>query len=169
MSAGATFDPVLAREYFDEGHSCNAIARKLGVAASTISRWAKKEGLKFDRSQTAMAVRAHVIDMAESRTLLAKKMLVVGHEAVDKLDEPWLVYSFGGKDNTYEEHILDSPPIDAIKTAQLVAKEAFLAASKALELTPEGAAAAVSVLDRLEAEFDAEFSDADDAEFGVAP
>lgn len=170
MSApGATFDEGLARELHGEGHSCNAIAKKLEVAPSTISRWAKRVGLSFDRSQTALAVRAHVIEMAASRTLLAKKMLVVGHEAVDKLDEPWLVYSFGGRDNTYEEHVLDSPPIDAIRTAQMVAKEGFLAATKALELTPEGTAAAESVLDRLEAAIDEEFSAVDDAEFGALP
>ena len=153
MAAKRTFDKLRprARELYDEGYSCNAIAKQLGCSPSTVSLWAKDEGLKFDRSQTALAVRAHVIDMAESRLLLTKKMLAVGHEALDKLDGPYLVYAFGGKENDYNEHTLDSPPLDAIKTAQMIAKEAFMASSKALEQTPEGLRGAESLIDRLEA------------------
>jgi len=155
-----------ARELYDQGMGCNAIARELGVGAATISRWAKREGLDFSRDETAVAVRARTIDIAASRTELTRKVLLVAHEALDVLDGPYLVYSFGGKDNTYEEHLLDTPPIDVTRTAVTIAKDAHAVATRTLEMTPEGTALAESVLDRIEAEFDGEFEAADDAEFG---
>lgn len=172
MARAGTFDAERAQEaqaLYDEGLSCNAIAKKLGCSPSTISRWAKDAGLKFDRSQTAMAVRAHVIDMAETRLLLAQKMAVAAHDLLDSLDGEYLVYSFGGKDNTYEEHTLERPPVEVVRNAVTTAGIAFDKASKVLEATPEGTTEAESVLDRLEAEFDDEFTDVDDAEFGVMP
>lgn len=154
-----------ARELFDQGYGCNAIARELGVGAATISRWARREGLDFSRDETAMAVRARTIDIAASRTELTRKVLLVAHESLDNLDGPYLVYSFGGKDNTYEEHVLDTPPIDVTRTAVTIAKDAHAVATRTLEMTPEGTALAESVLDRIEAEFDGEFDGFDDAEF----
>lgn len=51
-----------ARELFDQGLGCNAIARELGVAPATISAWAKRENLSFDRAQVAAANDARVVD-----------------------------------------------------------------------------------------------------------
>lgn len=162
MAGRGTFqDGERARELFDQGMACNAIARELGVGAATISRWARREGLSFDRAQTALAVRARSVDIAESRTLLTQKMMLVAHEALDNLDGPYLVYSFGGKENTYEEHLLDTPPIDAVRTAVTIAKDAHATATKTLELTPAGLRGAESLLDRLEAGL-SKFDDGED-------
>ncbi|MCU1408477.1 MAG: hypothetical protein JWM23_557 [Microbacteriaceae bacterium] len=151
MARNGTFDALRprARELYDEGHGCNAIAKQLGVAPSTISRWAKEEDLAFDRSQTSLAVRAHAIDMAESRMLLTQKMLVAGHEALDSLDEPFTVYSFGGAENVFSSHTFDSAPIDARKTAVMIAKEGVMAAAKALEKSTDGLDAAMNLVDRI--------------------
>lgn len=138
-----------ARELFDQGMGCNEIARELGVGAATISRWAKSESLSFDRSATAIAVQARVIDIAESRTLLVQKMLTVAHEALDNLDGPYLVYNFGGSENTYKEHLLDSPPIEVVRVAQTVAKDAFFSATRMLEKDNGGLEGTVGVLDAL--------------------
>lgn len=166
MAARETFQQGhRARELYDQGKGCNEIARELGVGAATISRWARREGLSFDREATATAVRARVLDIAESRTLLAKKMLLTAHDALDMLDGPYLVYNFGGAENVYSEHVLDTPPIEVVRTAQTIAKDAHAVATKTLETTPEGQAEAVSVLDRLEALLDAEF-DGDDPDDG---
>jgi len=170
MTARETFQAGdRARELYDLGMGCNAIARELKVGAATISRWAKREGLNFSRDETAVAVRARAIDIAASRTELTKKLLLVAHEALDNLDGPYLVYNFGGAENSYEEHLLDTPPIEVTRVAVTIGKDAHAVATKTLEMTPEGTALAESVLDRLEAEFDAEFTDVDDAEFGVNP
>lgn len=151
-----------ARELFDQGLGCNAIARELEVGAATISRWAEREGLSFAREATALAVRARAIDIAASRTLLTQKMLTVAHEALDGLEGPYLVYNFGGSENTYSEHLLDTPPIEVTRTAQTIAKDAHAVATKTLEQTPEGTALAESVLDRLDAQLSAEFEGVDD-------
>lgn len=165
MAARETFQGgKRAHDLFDLGLSCNAMAKELGVSPATISRWAKREGLSFGREKTALAVRARTIDIADSRTLLTKKMLSVAHETLDKLEGPYLVYSFGGKDNTYEEHTLASPPVEAIRTAVTIAKDAHIIATKTLEATPETLASAESVLDKLEAQLDAEFDGVEEDE-----
>lgn len=154
-----------ARALFDEGYGCNAIAKKLGVGVATISRWAKAEELEFDRSQTALAVRAHTVDLAEARILLAQKMAVAASDMLDRLDGEYTVYSFGGKDNTFAEHTFDEPPVEVVRNAVTTAGIAFDKASKVLEGAPEGTDEAESVLERLEADIDREFDAVDDAEF----
>lgn len=165
MAARETFQGgQRAHELFDQGLSCNAIARALNVGAATISRWAKREGLSFDRSGTELAVRARVIDIAESRTLLTKKMLAVAHEALDNLDGPYLVYNFGGAENTYVEHLLDTPPIEVTRTAQTIAREAFAASTKALEKTTDNLDSAVNLVDRILDKFEQSVPPAPDGE-----
>ncbi|WP_166644370.1 helix-turn-helix domain-containing protein [Leucobacter luti] len=68
-----------------------AIAERLGVSRSTVSRWAKEDGLAFDRARTAQAVAAHSIDLAVGRQRLAERMLQRAEEALDDLDKPYLV------------------------------------------------------------------------------
>lgn len=126
-----------ARALYDDGYGCNAIARELDVHPSTISRWAKAEGLPFDRSQAAMAVRAHTIDLRASALLLAQKLVIAGHDAVDALDHPYTQYELGrgeGKDAADEWHelTLDQAPIEVRqKTVVTVA----VAIDKALKVT----------------------------------
>jgi transposase-like protein len=164
-SAPRTFDGKRAQALYEDGHGCNAIARELGCSPSTVSKWAKENNLTFDRSQTALAVRAHVIDMAESRTLLAQKLLVIAHDLADSVDKPFLVFAFGGKDNEYNEHELVHAPVEAVRNIVTTAGIAFDKASKVIETSPEGLAESVSVLDRIESQLDAEFDPADDAQF----
>lgn len=142
----ATFDTALARELYDAGHSCRSIAAQLDVAPSTISRWAKSEDLAFDRSQTAMAVRAHTVDLAAARLELSQRLMVSSFDALDELDGPYLVYSFGGRDNEYSEHTLDHAPVEARAKVHALAKQAFDASSRIIERDAGGADAAIGVL-----------------------
>lgn len=144
-----------ARALFDEGFGCNAIAAKLDISPSAISRWAKDEGLAFDRTQTAMAVRAHTIDMAADRLTIAKMMMVNGLDSLAMLDGPFEVYNFGGKDNDFNSRVLDSAPMDARRSAQMIAGVAFDKATKVLEKSNEGIGRAESLVDHLEQFFDA--------------
>lgn len=153
--AYATFDPALARELYEAGMSCRSIAAELDVAPSTISRWAKGEGLKFDRSQTAQAVRAHTVDLAAARMELAQRLMVSAFDALDELDGPYLVYNFGGKDNTYEEHTLDRAPVDVRAKVHQLAKQTFDSASRIVEHDNGGLDEAVGLLDTLAAGFKA--------------
>lgn len=138
-----------ARVLFDAGHGCNAIASKLDISASVISRWAKAEGLKFDRAQVAVAVKAHTFDLAAARLALAEKMMTVATDLLDSAQSPYTVFNFGGKDNTYEEHTLDAPPVEAKRSMVVTAGIAFDKATKVLEKDTSGVVTAHSLLDTL--------------------
>jgi hypothetical protein len=158
MAARGTFDRKRkrARELFDRGLSCRAIARELSVSISTVSRWAKSEGLSFTgRAQTKTATVVREFDMVAARARLAQKMTANADKALDTLDGPFLVYSFGGKDNTYEEHELSEAPISARREAQTIGAIAFDKLTKALEKDTSALPAAHSLLDSLAAGFTA--------------
>jgi transcriptional regulator with XRE-family HTH domain len=146
-------DSKRARALFDGGLSCNAIARELGVAPSTVSRWAKGEELAFDRAQTAAATAAHTIDLAAGRIRLAEKMLDAAEGMLDRIDEPYLVYNFGGKDNTFEEHELDSAPVEVRRSIIVTAGIAFDKLTRIVERDGTGTDEAVGMLDTLAAGF----------------
>lgn len=169
MAARGTFDSkrAQARELYDEGYSCNAIAQKLSASPSTVSRWAKAEGLLFDRSQTEMAVRAHTIDMAADRIVLTKLMMVNAIDSLQMLDHPFEVFNFGGKDNAFNSRTLESAPIEARRSAQMIAGVAFDKATKVVEATPEGLRGAESLIDRLEAGLSKFDDNSDDDDLAV--
>jgi predicted transcriptional regulator len=147
--AAATFDGERARELHAEGLSCNAIARDLGCAASTVSRWAKREGLSFDRSQTAEAVKAHTVDLAAGRIRLAEKMLAASEDMLDVIDGPYEVYNFGGKDNTFESRVLDSAPVEVRRNVITTAGITFDKLTRIVERDTGAADGALGVLDQV--------------------
>lgn len=151
-------------ELHSQGKSCRDIAAEMGFSPATISKHAKALGLEFDRAQTDLATRAHMIDLRASRYLLAQKMLTVGHELLDGVDSPYLVYNFGGKSNTYREHLLKRPPVDAQRSMVTTAAIAFDKASKLIDGTTEGSTEADSVLDRLDEQLEAEFAGVEEPE-----
>lgn len=157
MARNGTFDSkrAEARDLFDQGFSCRAIADRLDVAPSTISRWAKDEGLRFDRSQTDLATRAHTVDLATARLELAQKLMVKASDAMDALDEKYTVYNFGGKDNTYAEHELGAAPIDVQRSTFVMAGVAIDKATRILEHDNGGLDEALGTLDVLAAGFKA--------------
>lgn len=91
----------------------NQIARELGISGSTVTKIAKgfDPPLEFDRSATVLALAAVRIDHAAERATLKGMLLVRAREALEAMDSPHVVYSFGGKDNTYNERLLDAPPV----------------------------------------------------------
>jgi hypothetical protein len=144
-----TFDPKRAQELFDAGGTCRSIASELRVAASTVSRWAKGAGVKFDRSQVAAANQAHKVDLAAGRIRLAEKMLAAAEAMLDDIDEPYLVYNFGGKDNTYEEHELATAPVEVRRNIITTAGITFDKLTRVVETSGDGADDAKSMLAQL--------------------
>jgi transcriptional regulator with XRE-family HTH domain len=138
------------RKLHADGLSASAIARELGVAKSTISRWAKADGIGFDRAKTAEATAAKSIDLAAARTRLAEKMAHRAEQLLDSLDGEYLVYSFGGRDNTYSEHLLKKPPVEVIRNAVTTAGITFDKLTRIVEKDPDVSGAA-SVVQSLEA------------------
>lgn len=133
----------------------NEIARQCGVSPTTVTRIAKAEGLAFDRSATKVAVAAHKVDLAESRQLLAEKMLIAAHGMLDSIDSPYEVFNFGGKDNTFNSHTFDTPPVEVKRNILTTAGIAFDKASRIVEADRgvEGLAPVESMLGRLAQRF----------------
>lgn len=152
-----------------EGLGCNAIARRLKIGVASVSRIAREAGLTFDRSATDLATRARTIDLAATRTLLLQKMAVASSDMLDDLEGPYLVYSFGGRDNTYREHLLDSPPVEVRRSVITTAAQTTDRIARYLDAHGDaGARAEVeSMIDRLAAAMEAEVFD--DAEFDTSP
>jgi hypothetical protein len=158
MARNGTFDTqrTEARKLYDQHLSCRAIADRLHVSPSTISRWAKQECLKFDRSKVEAAVKAHTIDLAAERLLLANEMMEAARVGLRELKGTFLVYSFGGKDNTYEEHELAKAPPSVRREMMSSAGIAFDKATKVVEKSTNGVEGAHSLLDALLGRFEAE-------------
>lgn len=159
MPRGFPVDPVTrARvlELAQAGKGRNEIARILGISTATVSSITKAAGADnvFDRSATRVAVEARRLDLAGLRARLAVKFATRAEELLDLMDKPTMVFSFGGKENTYEEHLLDSPPTADIRNLMT---SAAIGAQRSLELTrfdsDAGQAKAGNLLDALAAGF----------------
>lgn len=61
------------------GASRNEVARRTGVGTATVSRVCSKAGHVFDRTRTATATRARVVDLQAARTKLAADALADAH------------------------------------------------------------------------------------------
>ncbi|GAA1454152.1 hypothetical protein [Nocardiopsis tropica] len=131
------------------GGSCRGIAKDHGVSPGSVTNIAKKAGLSdaFERADTEKATRARTTDMAALRAEISEKYLRKASELLDQMDQPHLVFSFGGKENTYNEAVLERAPTGDLRnlmTASAVALDKHLKIL-ATETDP-GAATAASML-----------------------
>lgn len=132
--------------------SCRGIAKRHGIPESTVRSIAKRHGITnaWSREHTEAATKARVADMAERRSRLAEQFLEEAERALNLLHVPHLVYSFGGKDNDYAEHLLDRP---AAAEMQRLMTTAAVATDKHLKLVAADgenrSGEAVSMLDKL--------------------
>jgi hypothetical protein len=134
------------RELAAAGVARNEIARRLRVSATTVTKYAPPGS--FDRSVTAKAVRAHSMDMAARRAELAQNLLRDAERLREQIWQPALVYNFGGKDNTYEEHLLQEQPVDGKRTLMQAATTAMNAHLRLVDHDSDGGMGeAKSVLD----------------------
>ncbi|MGW2724811.1 hypothetical protein [Streptomyces sp. NPDC001492] len=138
------------RELHSLGYGRNRIAREIGQPPVSVSRTAEFLGLTFDRTKIQAATEARMADIAERKSLLAEDLLGDAEKLRKQLWEPTTVYSFGGKDNTYEEHEFDEAPA-AEKRALM--STAGIAIDRVLKLVPaevgSGADDAKSMLGKL--------------------
>lgn len=115
------------------------IARRHGCSATLVLTIKRAEGLapaagqasEHATSQTQNAVKARLADMAERRARLAQRMLEASERLVDSLYQPHIAFNFGGKDNTYTEHMFDQPDV---KAKQITLTAAAIAVDKHLKL-----------------------------------
>ncbi len=124
----------------------NEIARRLGVSVGAVTRHAPAGS--FDRSATAAGVKARKTDMAARRAELASKLLGDAERIREGLWKPALVFNFGGKDNTYNDHTLDRPSFADQRNIILSANTALAAHLRLVDHDSDGGVAhAESVLD----------------------
>lgn len=93
------------------GLARNAIARELQRSPETISKLARQMGLTFVRApEVAAATEARKIDSRARRAAIAQGLLEDVERLRAQLFAPARVHNFGGKDNSYNEHMLEQPP-----------------------------------------------------------
>lgn len=103
--------------------SRNAIARETGVSPATVTNVATTIGHRFAQMHTSRAHEAARSYGAERRATLAAKFAQRAEELLDAMDGDYLVFNFGGRDNTYEEHTLSAPPTEAKRQMMQAARE----------------------------------------------
>lgn len=132
-----------------EGHPRNEIARRVGISAGSVTNICRNADRAFDRSETKHATEARQIDLAAGRTRLAEKMLAASENMLDRIDDPYLVYSFGGKENDYAEHTLESAPVEVRRNVITTAGITFDKLTRIVEKDNGGLDQAVGVLDQI--------------------
>ncbi|MEU0589982.1 hypothetical protein [Streptomyces ardesiacus] len=121
------------RELHALGMGRNEISREMGITNSCVSRTAAYLGLTFDRSKIRAASEARAADLEERRSLIAEQFMAIAEDSLRRIYEKTTVYSFGGKDNEYNEHTFDEAP-NADRKALITA--AAIAVDKVLKLVP---------------------------------
>ncbi len=135
-----------------KGLGRNEIAKLTGIGAASVTRIVQADGGSFDRSKTEQAVKARQVDMASLRGQVAQKLLTRANELLDEMDDPFLAFNFGGKDNTYEEHLLERAPVEARHTMIRAAATAMRTHTDLVKFdSDQGQARAESLLDAIAA------------------
>lgn len=100
-------------QLLDDGKSCNVIAREVGRSSSTISNVARSIGHRFGHSNLAHAREVRSAYSKEKRAELAARATEAAERLLADLEREYTVFNFGGKDNTYNERLMDRPPVEA--------------------------------------------------------
>ena len=128
MAAWTNDESRRLRELHADGLSLRSCAKELGRPDSTVSYWAKKLKLSFDRSKTKKATEARVVDLKAKRVEIEQRLIDEAGKVIDQMWEPTVAFSFGGKDNVYTEHEIMQPTFgnqkDIMQTAAIALREA---------------------------------------------
>lgn len=96
-------------EAFATGKSCRQIAREFGRSTTTISTIAKSVGHEFGQINTERARAINQKYGAEWRADMRQRLADEAGRLLDDMRKPSLVFNFGGKENSYNEHIIEEP------------------------------------------------------------
>lgn len=116
-----------------EGLPRNEIARRTGVSAGSVTNICNENDRTFDRSATKDASAARTVDLAAARINLAQRLNTAANDMLDMIDQPFTVFNFGGKDNTFAQATLDSAPVEARRTIITSAAIVFDKVSKVVD------------------------------------
>lgn len=99
----------------ESGKSCQTIAAEFARSPDTISRIARSIGWTFGHTNAARARESRSAYCAERRAEIAAACTEKVERILADLERPFMAFNFGGKDNTYAEHEMDRPPVDAVR------------------------------------------------------
>lgn len=136
------------------GKSQRQIAADHDVSTTAVRKIANQAGITdaWSREQTKNATEARLADNKALRAEVSRRFLEKSRELLDQMDQPHLVFNFGGKDNDYNERVLDRPPTGDLRNLMISAATALdkhLVAER--HDADTGAAGARSVLGQLAA------------------
>lgn len=98
-----------------EGKSRNEIAGIVGRSYGTITNVARSVGHTFGAANLKHAHQARSSYSAERRAEIASTATQRAAELLEKFEGRYKVFNFGGKENTFAEHELDAPPVEAMR------------------------------------------------------
>lgn len=149
-----------------DGVTRNDIARRVKRSPSTVTRVCDEAGVQFDRKQTQAATVAKQMDNKAKRAVLQEKLLEDALKIREQLWEPATVFSFGGRDNTYNEHTLNEPDFAGKNAIMRTVSVAVNASAKLAEQDRSSAdpAAAVGLLDDIVSGLRDKYGTGDDEE-----
>ena len=113
-------------ELLPTGKSAREIAALTGRSKDTVSKIALSVGHVFGGKNMERAHAARSAYCAERRALIAAQLTERAEALLAEMDKPFIAFSFGGKDNDYNEHRFEAPPVDAKFTLIRAAREAVL-------------------------------------------
>lgn len=116
-----------------QGKGRNEIARLVDRAQRTVSVICAEEGLVFDVSMTEDATRHRVAQLAALRADTAVDLHLDALKLTQQMWEPAVVFNFGGKENSYNERLVEEPPTGDKKNLMVAAGVAL---EKSLKLVP---------------------------------
>jgi len=123
----------------------NQICRATGRSSGTVSKTVANAGLTFVRgAEVEAATAARRIDLEALRITEAYMCLLDAMRIREQMSEPAVVYSFGGKDNTYEERAVNEPPAG---DKRALASAASMLYDRSLKLCPPEVGTDVSLAD----------------------
>jgi hypothetical protein len=109
--------------------SIRKIASRYAVSTRKVRTIAQENGLRDAWSSrtehTAAATQARMAELAARRLEIADRFLEEAEELLDRIHEPHLAFSFGGKENVYNEQLLPTPPSPDVRNYMQAAALAF--------------------------------------------
>ena len=149
-------DPAVREKIIDLAKtgefSRNGLARELAVSPATVSRVCQAEGITFDRTQTAIAVKAAQIDHSAKRAVINTRILAELSRALVRLDQPVTVRISAGNGKVHTFTDASPSPRDlrdlSTAVAQLAAAHGRLAEVDARFADQDKLAEAGSTLDQ---------------------
>ncbi|MFE7762949.1 helix-turn-helix domain-containing protein [Streptomyces sp. NPDC057438] len=117
------------RQLHADGFGRNEIARQLGCSPATVTNWAQRLDLSFDRTSTRAAVDARQIDLKDQRQQAQQRLMNFFNEQLDRVESRYLLTGFKATGEVAAQW-LDLPPAKETKDLTTAAMQALNGALK---------------------------------------